>query len=322
MPPRPVGRADRRLFARSRRPASVTELDWIPYRRGAGSAGSERVATGRAAHVRHSDHPVMGGPVCRCGVAQPGIVPLRSLTVKPSSVWRSATSMSSWCMAHSPSPPRRSEALPGAGTRPARGSAGPRPVSWTVTTMRPGVAQMRTVAGGRPWRCALLTASVTPISRSSSVVAGLRLATDLRERVPGFGGGSVDQLDDGAESSSGSGAWGQAFEDQRVLVAVAGPALSRRRDDARVGSLDDVEHRLGRGGGVVQAPAPDREVLPDGVDRRIRSGPIPRTAPRCPDAARPRRSGSARRPWRREIQTAAGRWRSPGPGSRTGSDRR
>jgi hypothetical protein len=42
----------RRLFARLRRPASVTERDWIPYCRSAGSAGSERVTTGRAAHVR------------------------------------------------------------------------------------------------------------------------------------------------------------------------------------------------------------------------------------------------------------------------------
>jgi len=59
-------------------------------------------------------------PVCQCGVAQLGIVPLRSLTVKPSSACLSVTSMSSWCMAHSPSPSRRSGVLPGAGVRPAR----------------------------------------------------------------------------------------------------------------------------------------------------------------------------------------------------------
>src|SRR5262249_4322622 len=53
----------------------------------------------------------------------------RSLTVKPSSLCLSATSMSSWCITHSPSPSRRSEVLPGAGTRPARRSAGPWPVS-------------------------------------------------------------------------------------------------------------------------------------------------------------------------------------------------
>jgi virulence factor BrkB len=61
--------------------------------------------------------------------AQPGIVPLRSLTVKPSSACLSATSMSSWWMAQSPSPSRRSEMLLGAGIRPARRSAGPRPLS-------------------------------------------------------------------------------------------------------------------------------------------------------------------------------------------------
>ncbi len=92
-------------------------------------ANSERVTTGRAAHVRHSDHPVMrsGMPgrqwLCRVSFR------VRSLTVKPSSACLSATSMSSWCMAQSPSPSRRSEMLLGAGTRPARRSAGPRPLS-------------------------------------------------------------------------------------------------------------------------------------------------------------------------------------------------
>ena len=97
----------------------------------------------------------------------------------------------------------------------------------------------------------------------------MRPAADLRERVPGFGGGSVDQLDSGRGVFERIGCVGEAFEDQGVLVAVAGPALSRRRDDAGVGSLGHVEHRLRRGGGVVQAPAPYREVLPDGVDRRF-----------------------------------------------------
>ena len=72
-------------------------------------------------------------PVIRSGLpvrrAQPGIVPLRSLTVKPSSACLSATSMSSWCMTHSPRPGRWSGMLLGAGTRPARRSAGPRPLS-------------------------------------------------------------------------------------------------------------------------------------------------------------------------------------------------
>ena len=53
----------------------------------------------------------------------------RSLTVKPSLACLSVTSMRSWCMTHSPSPSRRPEMLPGAGTRPARRSAGPWPVS-------------------------------------------------------------------------------------------------------------------------------------------------------------------------------------------------
>src|SRR6516164_2735835 len=33
--------------------------------------------------------------------------------------------------------------------------------------------------------------------------------------------------------------------------------------------LDDIEHRRGRGRSVVQAQAPYREVVPDGVDRRF-----------------------------------------------------
>jgi hypothetical protein len=49
-------------------------------------------------------------------------------------------------MIHSPSP---SVAVPrGAGTRPARGSAGPRPWSCTLITMRSGAAQIRTVPAG------------------------------------------------------------------------------------------------------------------------------------------------------------------------------
>src|SRR5690242_13953014 len=53
----------------------------------------------------------------------------RSLTVNPSLARLSVTSRSSWWMTQSPSPSPRLEVLPAAGTRPARRSAGPGPVS-------------------------------------------------------------------------------------------------------------------------------------------------------------------------------------------------
>ena len=84
-------------------------------------AGDPRVEAG----CRESSTP--HGMPDRRRVAQPVVVPLRSLTVKPSSACLSATSMSSWWMSHSPSP-GCAEPL-GVGTRPARGSAGPRPWS-------------------------------------------------------------------------------------------------------------------------------------------------------------------------------------------------
>ena len=43
--------------------------------------------------------------------------------------------------------------------------------------------------------------------------AGDAAGADLRERVPGIGGGAVDQLNGGAGVFERVGRWGQAFED-------------------------------------------------------------------------------------------------------------
>src|SRR6185437_9941842 len=75
-------------------------------------------------------------------------------------------------------------------------------------------------------------------------------AADLRERVPGIGGGPVDQLDKGRGVFERIGGVREAFECRGVLVAVACPAFSRGGDDEGVRSLDDVEHRRWGGGGV------------------------------------------------------------------------
>ena len=99
--------------------------------------------------------------------------------------------------------------------------------------------------------------------------AGGTAAGDPCEGVPGIGGGPVDQLGQRRGGFQRIGRVRQAFEDQGILVAAAFPALSGRRDDARVRALDYLEHRRRRSGDVVQAPAPDRKVLPHGVDGRL-----------------------------------------------------
>ena len=99
--------------------------------------------------------------------------------------------------------------------------------------------------------------------------AGGTAAGDPCQGVPGIGGGPVDQLGQRRGGFQRIGRVRQAFEDQGILVAAAFPALSGRRDDARVRALDYLEHRRRRSGDVVQAPAPHRKVLPHGVDGRL-----------------------------------------------------
>jgi hypothetical protein len=115
--------------------------------------------------------------------------------------------------------------------------------------------------------------------KSVSVVLLTPGAADPRERVPGLGWGPVGQLNHGGGGFERVGRGRQGFEYQHVLVAFAGPALAGWRNEAGVGAFDDVEDRLGCGGGVVQAPAPNRDVLPDGVERAFVAVPAIEPSP-------------------------------------------
>src|SRR5205823_3643984 len=200
--------------------------------------------------------------------AQPVIVPPRSLMVKPFLVWRRATSRSSWWMTHSPTQ------VVGRGAG-CRGGQACQVVGWAGASVVDGdqdAAWRGPDADGRG-RASVAVGVGEGLGDADQQVleggGGDAAGGDLRERVPGVGGGPVDQLGQRWEVFERVGRVGEAFEGQGVLVAAAGAALARRRDEAGVGAFDDVEDGRGRGGGVVQAPAPHGEVLPDGVDGRF-----------------------------------------------------
>jgi hypothetical protein len=140
--------------------------------------------------------------------------------------------------------------------------------SCTLITMWSGVAQMRTIADGRPWSIALLTASVTPISKSPRVASGTR-PRPIRLRAWRVSAGYLS-----TSSAHGRGAFewiggdGEGFENRGVLIPVASAALSRGRNDAGMRPMRNIEHRCRCGGGVAQAQARYREIVLDGVDRR------------------------------------------------------
>src|SRR5262249_31129062 len=92
---------------------------------------------------------------------------------------------------------------------------------------------------------------------------------DLRERLPGLGRGPVDLLDHGPGLFKWIGGDGERFEFSDILEAVVRTMGARRQNDAGMRPCGDSDYRGGRGRGVIQAQAPYREVVPDGVDRRF-----------------------------------------------------
>jgi hypothetical protein len=88
---------------------------------------------------------------------------------------------------------------------------------------------------------------------------------DAGDRAPGLDGRRIGQLEGGDQSFEGIGIRSQWLEIRRVLVQAAVSKLARRQHYAGVGPPGDIQDAGRGGGGVVQAPAPHGEPVPDRV---------------------------------------------------------
>src|SRR3982750_3721430 len=99
--------------------------------------------------------------------------------------------------------------MPAAGRSPANGSTGPVPPSATSTTIRSSPVQTRRARGGGPYRCALVTTSLTETTRSVTSSAGRRAAGGQRTPAPPPAPGRPDrdrrQLADDPDLSGAAG---------------------------------------------------------------------------------------------------------------------
>jgi len=129
-------------------------------------------------------------------------------TVKPSAWWSKVTRLHSWWAIHMPRPPAGALA---AGSNPANGSVGPVPWSVTVTTIRSGADHTRSLVGGSPWHWALVTVSLTAMTKSATSASVSRVI----EAAPSTARRAADAV--------GSTRWiagGMFPVDPRALIAV------------------------------------------------------------------------------------------------------
>ena len=198
-----------------------------------------RVPAGKVAHPG-------GTPAVAAGLGEPGRC--RSLTVKPSLVWRSVTWMSSWCIDPQPEP-----------KVPVQGAAWHRDqacqaVGGAVAGVMDGdrdtlaAAQMRRSSEAAVVLC-VGAASVTPIRKSWAMGPRTRQRAIHAKACRASAAGRLTSSATGVEPSSGSGASGRCSKTGR-LGSGRFPGVSGGRDDAGVRALDDVDHGRWRGGHV------------------------------------------------------------------------
>jgi hypothetical protein len=99
------------------------------------------------------------------------------------------------------------------------------------------------------------------------------LVRGLGDLVAGLSRRGADQRDGRRGRLQRIGRGRRPFEVGDLLVARAGDDGAVGGEDATVGAFHDIPHAVGHGGGVVEAAAVHRVVLPDDVDGRL--VPIP-----------------------------------------------
>ena len=182
----------------------------------------------------------------------------------------------------SQSPPPGRPGLAQTGTSPASGSAGPGPVSCTWMRIRPGPAQIRAVTGGPPCRRALLTASPTPIISCSRAVSGIRPPPMPGEHGPYWAGDGSLITRAGTEFRADRDSSGSGGQSAGSCSTGGWAGTGRRAARCGVGPRGDVQHAGRGGGGVVQAPAPDGELIQQRCWRLIRHRSHPANRPPLP----------------------------------------